>query len=202
MIFLDIMPSLLNIHLFHPQVILALILLILGQSIHLLQHQVPVFQMDLITTTIGVAHQFQVKFRIHTLSLQWMCIITVGTILLLLLQVTGLVEQSNPWLHPWHSELPGVALISQELECIPSFLVTGQYAGFTVISLKVLSASVCTFWWSVLLNSQWNHTVYSNDNSYWIVTITRSGFFLGIVGDVRFILQNSIAKNGIIAMTR
>lgn len=128
MIFLDIMPSLLNIRLFHPQLILAHILLILGQYIHLLQHQVPVFQTDLITVTIGLAHQFLVKFPIHMLSLQWTCIITIGITLLNLLQVTGLVEQINPWLHPWHREQHGIALISQELECTPpSFLVTGQY---------------------------------------------------------------------------
>lgn len=96
MILLDIILSLLNIRLFHPQLILAHILLILGQFIHLLQHQAPALQMDLITVTTGLAHQFQVKFPIHMLFLRWMCIITIGTIPRLLLQAAGLVEQTNP----------------------------------------------------------------------------------------------------------
>lgn len=157
MILLDIMPSLLNIHPFHPQVILAHILPILGPSIHLQQHQVPAFQMDLIIITIGVARQFQVKFQIHTLTLQWMCIIIVGIILLLLHPVTGLVEQSNPWLHPWHKEQPGVALIPKELECIPLSLVTGQY----LVYLNIVQSRIS-------INIYIHDGVFSNDK-YWIV---------------------------------
>ena len=141
MILLDIRLSL-NIRLFHPQLILALILLILGQYMHLLQHQVLVFQMDLIIVTIGLAHQFLVKFPTHTLFLQWMCTITIGTILLNSLQATGLLEQTRPWLHPCHREQRGIALISQELECIhPSCLVTGQYVVLPDISDQICSAS-------------------------------------------------------------
>lgn len=124
MIFSDIMPYLQNMHLFHLQLTLAHISHILGQSIHLLQQQVGIYLMDLVSIITGVGCLLQVKYRTPMLSLQWMPIITIGTTLLILLQVTVLVVQINHLFHPSLRERLGIR-ISQDLECILSLLVTG-----------------------------------------------------------------------------
>lgn len=125
MIFSDIMLSLRNMHPCPQQLILVHILHILGQSIHLLQHQVGMFLMHLVLVITGAGCLFQVKYLTPMPSLQWMPIITTtGTTLLILLQATELVVQIN---HLFHLSLRGQLgmLIFQDLECILSSLVTG-----------------------------------------------------------------------------
>lgn len=78
MIFLDSMPSLLSMLVYHLQLIIAPILLTLDQFTPLHQIPVGVFQMGLVSTVTGMAHQVLARCPLLMHFLRWMSITTVG----------------------------------------------------------------------------------------------------------------------------
>lgn len=130
-IYLDNMPSLLSIQLYHLLVILAHILLTLGQFIPHPQTPVEVCQKLPTLTIIGVAHQYLVKYQTPMLFLPWIFIITVGSTIprLHFLQPTIiLVALTRVQFHLLLKDLLGRVQIyqDQDLLCTHSLLVTGM----------------------------------------------------------------------------
>ncbi|ONH95304.1 hypothetical protein PRUPE_7G062400 [Prunus persica] len=125
------MPSLLSIQLYHLLVILAHILLTVGQFIPHPQTPVEVCQKLPTLTIIGVAHQYLVKYQTPMLFLPWIFIITVESTIPLLhfLQPTIiLVALTRVQFHLLLKDLLGRAQIYQDedLLCTHSLLVTAS----------------------------------------------------------------------------
>ena len=129
MIYLDSMPSLPSIQLYHLLLILVHILRTLDQFTPHPLIQVEVFQKLPTLTIIGVAHQYLVKYQTPMLFLPWIFIITVGSTIprLHFLQPTIiLVALTRVQFHLLLKDLLGQVQIyqDQDLLCTHSLLVT------------------------------------------------------------------------------
>lgn len=130
MIYLDNMPSLLSIQLYHLLVILARILLTLDQFTPHPLILVAVFQKLPTLTIIGRAQLYLVNYQAPMLFLPWTFITPVGIIIPLhslqtAIILVGLTKHQS---HLWLKDLLGQVrrYQDQDLSCIHFLLVTGM----------------------------------------------------------------------------
>lgn len=152
MIYLDSMPSLLSIQLYHLLLILVHTLRTLDQFTPHPLIQVEVFQKLPTLTIIGVAHLYLVNYQAPMLFLPWIFITTVGSTILLhsLQPAVILVGLTRLQSHLWLKDLLDQVRIyqDQDLLCIPFLLVTGMplikfEGGFRLLLTFILLYHMC-----------------------------------------------------------